>query len=132
MNIPPNYKVRHAAVEDAEFMDRLWKFQSSSSLPMLKAQAERGLAFGTYVDGELKSSLVTFNFGPLGALATAETHRKKGLAQMALIYAAKHLRSEGLTPFALIETFNKPSFGLFMKAGFTHTHNVTWLWKRSQ
>ncbi|TRY80619.1 hypothetical protein TCAL_13244 [Tigriopus californicus] len=133
IDIPPNCKVQHVALNDVEFMDQLWKFQSSTSLPLLKAQAERGLAFGTYVDGELKSSLVTFNFGPLGALATAETHRKKGLAQMALIYAAKHLRSEGLTPFAFIETFNKPSFGLFMKTGFTHTHNVSWLfWKRPQ
>ncbi|XP_059095667.1 uncharacterized protein LOC131890349 isoform X2 [Tigriopus californicus] len=95
IDIPPNCKVQHVALSDVEFMDKLWKFRSSSSLSMLEAQAERGLAFGTYVDGELKSSLVTFNFGPLGALATAESHRKKGLAQMALTYAAKHLRSEG-------------------------------------
>lgn len=75
----------------------------------------------------------TSSFGPMGALATAETHRKKGLAQMALTFAAKHLRSEGLTPFAFIETHNKPSFGLFMKTGFKHTHNVFWLfWNRPQ
>ncbi|TRY78554.1 hypothetical protein TCAL_13923 [Tigriopus californicus] len=133
MDVPSNCKAQHVAPDDVEFMDSLWKFRSSSSLSILRGQTERGLAFGTYVDGQLKSSLVTFNFGPLGALATAETHRKKGLAQMALTYAAKHLRSEGLTPFAFIETYNKPSFRLFMKTGFKHTHNVSWLfWKRPQ
>lgn len=60
MDIPPNYKVQQVGLSDVEFMDKLWKFQSSSSLAVLKGQSELGLAFGTYVDGQLKSSLVAF------------------------------------------------------------------------
>lgn len=62
IDIPSNYKIQQAAPNDVGFIDKLWKFQSDASLQSLRSQAELGLTFGTYVDGEIKSALVAFKW----------------------------------------------------------------------
>eukprot|EP00094_Tigriopus_californicus_P013689 TCALIF_13246-PA protein Name:"Protein of unknown function" AED:0.19 eAED:0.19 QI:86/1/0.5/1/1/0.5/2/0/196 len=60
MAIPPNYKIQHLAPNDVEFIDKMWKFRSDTSLPTLKAQANLGLAFGAIADGEVRSAFAAF------------------------------------------------------------------------
>lgn len=60
LDIPINTKARQVALSDVDVMDKLWKYQSNDTHQILRDQTELGLAFGAYVDGELKSSIVAF------------------------------------------------------------------------
>ncbi|TRY78740.1 hypothetical protein TCAL_07566 [Tigriopus californicus] len=131
IELKPNWEVKQIPPSDATFVNKMWRYRSDSSLDLIKAQTNLGLGFGTYVDGELASSTVTFNFGLLGAVATAEHHRRKGLAQITLAFGSNYLRSLGLNPFGYVETYNSPSLSMIKKVGYTHTHDGPWMfWKR--
>lgn len=107
IKIQPNWEVKQIPPSDAKFVDNMWRYRSDVSLDLIKAQTELGLGFGTYVDGELASSTVTFRwvsrFRP-SFFSTSNTHIFPAFLFRALWLRLKNIAERdwlwSLSPFA--------------------------------
>ncbi|XP_037805749.1 uncharacterized protein LOC119599895 isoform X1 [Lucilia sericata] len=125
---PPNNIVLKPLEEcHVEQINNMWSHRLPYSVEMITTLIRHNESVGIFEDDNLVGWCLIRPLGSLGLLRILDTHKRRGLGNLAVRYLSKFLADNDIEVAATVVFDNVPSCSMFDKLGFKVIDKVYWV-----
>ncbi|KAM7340990.1 uncharacterized protein ACRADG_003981 [Cochliomyia hominivorax] len=124
---PSNIQLRPLEECHVEQIDSHWPKRLPHSIDFIKTLIRHNDSVGLFEDDTLVGWCLIRPLGSLGLLQIMDTHKRRGLGNLAVRYMSKLLAEKDIEVAATVVFDNVPSRSMFEKLGFTIIDKVYWV-----